>query len=277
MIEVLAAGPLALVEDLGRTGYAGWGVARAGAFDPAALVLANRLVGNPDTAAGIEIMLGGLALRTDTAVTVALTGTPCPGIDHGVAVTVAAGAVVRLGRPVRRLRSWLAVRGGITAGVELGSRSTDTLGRLGPAPLRAGDVLTTGAAPGDPVSGSSIPSAEPGDVLRVLPGPRADWVSGGLAALVAAEWRVRPESDRVGIRLDGPPLRRARAGELPSEPTLPGAVQIPPDGRPVIFGPDAPTTGGYPVVAVLREADLAVAAQLRPGDAVRFAAGAPVR
>jgi allophanate hydrolase subunit 2 len=107
-------------------------------------------------------------------------------------------------------------------------------------------------------------------VLRARTGPRADWITDGVAALSARVWTVRAGSNRVGLRLDGPPLTRARLDELPSEATRPGAVQVPPDGRPILFGPDAPVTGGYPVVAVVRDADLDHAAQLRPGDPVRF-------
>jgi allophanate hydrolase subunit 2 len=109
--------------------------------------------------------------------------------------------------------------------------------------------------------------------LTIVPGPREDWFANAITRLTGAEWTVRPDSDRVGIRLDGRPLRRLRDGELPSEATRPGALQVPPDGRPVLFGPDAPTTGGYPVVAVVREVDLDLAAQLRPGETVRFRVG----
>jgi allophanate hydrolase subunit 2 len=108
-------------------------------------------------------------------------------------------------------------------------------------------------------------------VLRIVPGPRDDWFTAdALDVLTSVAWTVRPESNRIGLRLDGPRLERSREDELPSEPTLPGALQVPHDGRPILFGPDAPVTGGYPVLAVVREADLDHAAQLRPGDEVRF-------
>jgi biotin-dependent carboxylase-like uncharacterized protein len=272
VIEVLATGPLATVQDSGRLGYAGLGVARAGAFDRAALRAANRLVGNPPGAAGIEFVHGGLVVRCTVASTVAATGAVCAGFGWGVARTVAAGSVLRFGAPAAGLRSYLAVRGGIDVEPELGSRSTDTLGGLGPAPLASGDVLAVGPQPGGPVPAADTPprfSAPAG--FRIVAGPRDDWFApAALDALISTLWTVRPDSDRVGIRLDGPPLLRARSGELPSEPTLPGALQVPPDGRPILFGPDAPTTGGYPVIAVVRDADLDGAAQLRPGDPVRF-------
>jgi biotin-dependent carboxylase-like uncharacterized protein len=268
MIEVLETGPLATVQDLGRPGYAALGVPRSGGFDRGALRLANRLVGNAEDAAAIEVTLGGLAITARDAVTVALTGAVCPGLDWGTPVTVAAGRTVRLGPPAVGLRSYLAVHGGVAAPAVLGSRSTDTLSGLGPAPLRAGDVLAVGPTAG-PVSGVAAAPVRPSGVLDVALGPRDDWfTAAALDRFANAVWTVRPDSDRVGLRLDGPALERSRTGELPSEPTLPGAVQVPGGGRPIVFGPDAPVTGGYPVLAVLRDLDRA--AQLRPGDAVRF-------
>jgi allophanate hydrolase subunit 2 len=163
------------------------------------------------------------------------------------------------------------VRGGLAVAPVLGSCSTDTLSGLGPAPLRSGDVLSVGTATG-PVSGASAAGSAPGRLLPIRFGPRADWFTDAARQLLeTAVWTVRPDSDRVGVRLAGPALERARPGELPSEPTLPGALQVPGDGRPILFGPDAPVTGGYPVLAVVL--DLGPAAQLRPGDEVRFRPG----
>lgn len=272
MIEILASGPLATIQDLGRFGLAALGVPRSGAFDAPALRLANRLVGNDAGAAAIEVTLGGLDVRVDDAATVALTGAPCPGLACGAATTLRAGALVRLGAPARGLRSYLAVRGGIATEPVLGSRSTDTLSGLGPAALRPGDQLAIGPAPSAPVSDAVATGRTSTGVLDVLFGPREDWfTAAGRAALLDIAWTVRPDSDRIGIRLDGPPLERSRTDELPSEPTLPGAIQVPGDGRPIVFGPDAPVTGGYPVIGVLT--DLGTAAQLRPGDTVRFRRG----
>ncbi|MDT4921863.1 MAG: hypothetical protein QOI15_2765 [Pseudonocardiales bacterium] len=269
MIEVVDPGPLATVQDLGRAGYAALGVPRSGAFDRAALRLANRLVGNPDGSAAIEVTLGGLAVRLSRPATVAFTGAPCAGApDWGVPLSLPGGATVRLAPPTRGLRSYLAVRGGIVVAPVLGSRSTDTLSGIGPAPLRAGDALPVGVVDGPLVGASAAEPVRP-PVLHLRFGPRDDWFTAAArVALLDATWTVRPECDRVGVRLDGPVLDRARAGELPSEPTLPGAVQVPPDGRPIVFGPDAPVTGGYPVIGVVT--DLDAAAQLRPGDSVRF-------
>jgi biotin-dependent carboxylase-like uncharacterized protein len=168
------------------------------------------------------------------------------------------------------------MRGGIDVTVTLGSRSTDTMGGLGPGPLQAGDRLPVGAEPAGPVSGAvAAPRPEVAE-LRIVPGPRADWFAPkALQTLLDATWIIQPHSDRVGVRLDGPSLRRAVHRELPSEGTLPGAVQVPPDGRPILLGPDAPVTGGYPVLAVVRDADLDAAFQRRPGQTLRFALKAP--
>ena len=269
MIEIVDPGPLTTVQDLGRWGHAALGVPRSGAFDRAALQLANRLVGNTAGQAALEITLGGLVVRFADATTIALTGAVCPtGADWAVPISVAAGGLVRLGTPEHGLRSYLAVRGGIAIALTLGSRSTDTLSELGPAPLRAGDRLPVGTAAGEVSGAGGIPDIGPAE-LSVTFGPRHRWFTkAARRALVTQSWTVRSEADRVGIRLDGPPLHRRRTDELPSEPMLPGAVQVPADGRPIVFGPDAPVTGGYPVIAVV--ANLDRAAQLRPGDVLRF-------
>lgn len=276
MIEIVAPGPLASVQDRGRPGYAHLGVSRSGAADRGALDRANRLVGNDPTAAAVEATFGGLSVRLLVAASVALTGAECPGAPGwNVAVTLPAGSRFTLGPPGSGLRSYLAVRGGIAVPPVLGSRSTDTLGALGPARLRPGDLLPIGSAAAGSVSGEVAAGPSPRSALRVVAGPRADWFRpSALRNLTARVWTVRPESSRAGARLSGPRLKRAVTDELPSEPTLPGAVQVPPDGQPILLGPDAPVTGGYPVLAVVRTADLDAAGQLRPGDEVRFTTSA---
>jgi biotin-dependent carboxylase-like uncharacterized protein len=271
MIEILDPGPYSSVQDGGRLGRAELGVARSGAFDRAAFRLANRLVGNDASAPAIEVTLGGLAVRARDAVTVAVTGAVCPGWDWGTPTTLPAGATLRLGTPATGLRSYLAVRGGVAIPTELGSASTDSLSGLGPPALTRGTELDVGPPPAGAVVGAMAAPLPPRRRLRVVPGPRDDWFApAALRQLRAATWTVRPESDRIGVRLDGPSLDRVRTGELPSEPTLPGALQVPGDGRPILFGPDGPVTGGYPVIAVVRDDDLDAAAQLRPGDPVTF-------
>lgn len=269
MIEIVTHSGSATLQDLGRPGFAALGVPRSGAFDREALRLANRLVGNPEGAVGIEVTLGGVELRLDRAATIACTGAVCAGVDWGAAVSLPTGSSVRLAPPRTGLRSYLAVRGGFDVEHVLGSASTDTLSGLGPAPLRAGDRLAIGAQPNKAVSGSAASGRPGGRALTVRFGPRDDWFTEtACQTLLGMPWRVRSECDRVGVRLDGPPLERVRPGELPSEPVLPGALQVPGDGRPILFGPDAPITGGYPVIAVVTDLDRA--AQLRPGDEVRF-------
>jgi biotin-dependent carboxylase-like uncharacterized protein len=272
VIEVLRIGGLATIQDLGRPGYAHLGVGRSGAADRGALRLANRLVGNRVGAAAIEITLGDISFVVHQAATVALTGAAAGGtLDWGTAVTVGPGAVIELGRPAAGLRSYLAVRGGFDAAPVLGSRSTDALGGLGPAPLRPSDRLEIGDEAQSEVAGEvAVPGPRP-SVLRLIAGPRADWFAGdALGTLTGSSWTVRSDSNRIGIRLDGPALTRGITAELATEATVPGALQVPPDGRPILLGPDAPVTGGYPVIAVVRDEDLDATGQLRPGDQLRF-------
>ncbi|MGW0606530.1 5-oxoprolinase subunit C family protein [Streptomyces sp. NPDC002640] len=275
-LRVLATGPLATVQDLGRPGLAAVGVGRSGAADRGALRLANRLVGNEEGAAAVEVTFGGLSVRALRPVTVAVTGAACPlsvGAVDSV-VHLAAGRRLTLGAPSAGLRSYLAVRGGIAVPEVLGSRSRDVLAGLGPAPLAVGDVLPAGPAPAEPPRVDLAPVAAPeaGEVvLRVRPGPRDDWFTpGAVRELLSAVWTVGADSDRVGMRLDGPALERAVGGELPSEGVVPGSLQVPPGGRPVLFLADHPVTGGYPVIAVVLADDLDRAAQARPGRPLRF-------
>ena len=281
MLTVLVPGPLTTVQDLGRPGSAGIGVTRSGAADATAAGLANRLVGNRPGAALLEVTAGGLRVRAGRTLLVAVTGAPAPVEVDGRAApfaaptTLRAGSVLALGTPRQGLRSYVAVRGGVAVPPVLGSRSTDTLSGLGPPPLTPGTLLPVGDLAGEEPFVDVAPVAPPPDrpVLRVLPGPRRDWLDDAArAALTTQEWRVGSDSDRVGLRLTGPRLGRARDGELPSEGLVPGALQVPPDGAPVLFLADHPVTGGYPVLAVVVTADVPLAAQLRPGDVVRFRA-----
>ncbi|MBB5789335.1 biotin-dependent carboxyltransferase family protein [Jiangella mangrovi] len=281
VVEVLQPGILALVEDLGRPGLAAMGVGSSGAADGDSLRLANRLVGNVEGAAAVEFVLGGLVLLFRRAATVALTGAPADvgvgsrGAAFNAPFSVRAGEVLRVGRPARGLRSYLAVRGGIDVPPVLGSRSWDSLARIGPPPLRAGDLLPVGADHDGEPCVDVAPVAAPGDgaTLRVVPGPRSDrFAPDALDTLFGTAYEVTAESDRVGLRLAGAPLEPAAPGlgELPPEGMVTGALQVPPSGRPVLFLADHPVTGGYPVVGVVVTADLPLAAQLRPGDEVRF-------
>src|ERR1700756_295192 len=279
-LEILRTGPLALVQDLGRVGLADIGVTRSGAADRRSHTLANRLVANPDDRATIEVTFGGFSARVrggdvDIAVTGADTG---PRVGENMFGTnsiqhIRDGEVISLGAPHSGLRSYLAVRGGIDVTPVLGSRSYDVMSAIGPLPLQPGDVLPVGEhtheypeldqAPVAPISEHLVE-------LRVVPGPRDDWFVDP-DALVHTIWMASNRSDRVGMRLEGRPLRhRYPDRQLPSEGTTRGAIQVPPNRLPVILGPDHPVTGGYPVVGVVVDADIDKIAQVRPGQYVRL-------
>jgi biotin-dependent carboxylase-like uncharacterized protein len=285
-LEVLATGPLVLVEDAGRLGLAAVGVGRSGAADRTAHRLGARLVGHPEDRAALEVLLGGLTVRARGRLTVAVTGAPAPAsvdgrpVAHATLVDLPDGATLTLGMPATGLRSYLTVRGGIDVPPVLGSRSTDTLSGVGPPPVRVGHVLPVGEPGRDfPTVDHAAQPAQRDDattVLEVLPGPRAAWVGGwasGLGGLLGVDRVVSGDSDRVGLRLGGAPVQRDDRwvdAELPSEGMVRGAIQVPPGGEPVVFLADHPVTGGYPVVGVLTASGCDRAAQLRPGETVRL-------
>lgn len=278
-LEILRTGPLAVVEDLGRPGLAHLGVSRSGAADRRAHKLANRLVANPDDRATVEVTFGGFAARVrggdvDIAVTGADADPTVDGIEFGSNSIqhVRDGQVIALGARAG-LRSYLAVRGGICVDPVLGSRSYDVMSAIGPAPLRAGDRLPIGEHTQDyPELDQAPVAAITGHLmeLQVVPGPRDDWLVNP-DALVHTIWMASDRSDRVGMRLEGRPLQhRYPDRQLPSEGTTRGAIQVPPNGLPVILGPDHPVTGGYPVVGVVTDEDVDKIAQVRPGQYVRL-------
>lgn len=283
-LAVLEPGPASFVEDGGRPGYAHLGVGRSGAADRAALRLANRLLGNPQDAAAVETTLGGLVVRFADDRLVVVTGAPVRAVldgrlvGHRAVLRARRGDVLRLGAPSAGLRTYLGIRGGIDAEVILGSRSTDVLGHLGPPALAAGDVLPLGRAPGTfPVTDLAperLPASadDAAAVLVVRAGVRAEWFApGALGALTASAYSVDPDSDRVAVRLAGPAVAiEPSAGPYLSEGLVRGAVQVPPDGRPLVFLADHPSTGGYPVIGVVDGADVDRLAQLRPGERVRW-------
>ncbi|WP_431234697.1 biotin-dependent carboxyltransferase family protein [Mycolicibacterium psychrotolerans] len=279
-LEVLRTGPLALLEDLGRPGLAHVGVTRSGAADRTAHRLANRLVANPDDRATVEITLGGFAARVHGGdVDIAVTGADADPAVNGIPFgnnsihRVHAGEVISLGAPHTGLRSYLAVRGGIDAEAVLGSRSYDTMSGIGPRPLRAGDVLAVGPQSEQypELNQAPVAAIAAGRIeLRVVPGPRDDWFADP-DVLVHTDWIATDRSDRVGMRLSGRPLTyRWPDRQLPSEGATRGAIQVPPNGQPVILGPDHPVTGGYPVIGVVADADTDTVAQIRAGQSVRL-------
>ncbi len=281
-ITVAEPGALTLIQDAGRPGLAHLGVSVSGAMDRAASALANRLVGNPESAAVLEIVLGGLRLSSDHLAWISVAGAwgevTIAGmpIDPHTPTQLEPGLDLTVGPAERGIRYYLAVRGGIAVEPVLGSRSTDTLASLGPRPVQAGTRLPVGPEPESLVPAVDVVPVDPpptGTVeLELRPGPRQDWFTADAwSHLFENEWATSARADRTGIRLEGLPLERVWSGELPSEGMLPGAIQVSPDGAPTILGPDHPTTGGYPVIAVVTDATLDRLAQLRPGQTVRFA------
>jgi biotin-dependent carboxylase-like uncharacterized protein len=279
-LEILHTGPLALIQDLGRVGLAHLGVTRSGAADRRSHTLANRLVANPDDRATIEVTLGGFSARVRGGdVDIAVTGAdPSPKVGETMFGAnsiqhVRDGEVISLGVLQSGLRSYVAVRGGIDVRPVVGSRSYDVLSAIGPLPLQPGDVLPVGEhseeypevdqAPVAPISERIVE-------LMVVPGPRDDWLTDP-DALVHTVWMASDRSDRVGMRLEGRPLTHRNPGrQLRSEGATRGAIQVPPNGLPVILGPDHPVTGGYPVVGVIADEDIDKVAQVRPGQHVRL-------
>jgi biotin-dependent carboxylase-like uncharacterized protein len=277
-LVVESPGLRTLVQDLGRPGLGHLGVSLSGAFDRPALRQVNLMLGNETGAAALEVLGGGLALRAETSSWVAVTGgAGAITVDgdpaaYGRAIPLPAGHHLALGAPTTGLRAYVGVAGGFTASEELGSRSTDTLSTLGPNALQAGDRLETGS-PGHPPELEDIPPiGRAGELtLDVILGPRDDWfTAAAVRRLLESAWQVSPASDRVGVRLTGPALERSRADELPSEPCTRGSIQVSADGQPIVFGPDHPVTGGYPVIAVVLDRHTDRLAQAAPGQAVRF-------
>ena len=293
-LRVVKPGPFSTFQDLGRRGRGHQGVARSGAFDQHSHRLANRLAGNDLEAATIEILLGPCEFESTGDVIVSITGTDALAVvgrydsaanvdsrspwmqirevSCNVAFVLHAGEYLRIGTPSNGLRTYLSARGGFAVAPVLGSRSYDSLGQIGPSPLCTGDLLLIGSSPTADVWFEVVPLRLPLDPIGIplLLGPRHNWLSeNALAELESLTWTIDPASNRTGIRFAGPPLER-RQGELPSEAMIPGAVQLPPSGLPIVLGPDGGTTGGYPVIGVIPQSGLDSLAQRRPGRQVQF-------
>lgn len=297
-LEVINPGMLTLLQDLGRPGYAGMGVSSSGALDVVSLREANRLVGNASGSACLELTFGGLRLRARGEQVLAVAGAPVPlsvirpagadGADVDAPArtrtvafahpfALAAGEELVVGPPATGIRSYLAVRGGFDLEPVLGSLSTDVLAGLGPDPVAAGTVLPVATAPRG-ITAVALPGGDdraPLDttevVLDVVLGPRTDWFTAdAVDSLAGQSWLVTPRSNRVGLRLEGDSLTRVVDAELPSEGTVAGAIQIPPNGQPVLFLADHPLTGGYPVIGAVATYHLPLAGQLPPGARIRF-------
>lgn len=286
-IEVLKPGLLTTLQDAGRPGFAHLGIGRAGAFDAPALRIANALCGNQSDACALESTLLGPTLRVHADAWIAITGPPTPfrigGADQPMwaPVFVTAGSTIELGAMRSGCRSYLAVRGGFDVTQVLGSRSIDVnaqLGPLGGRPLRAGDVLemqpmaSAAAKPGNWRLDSRpwFPEEAPA-TLRLLPGSHFDKLEETSRKLLFSEnFTVQSDSNRVGLRLSGPPLEFRAPIEMVSEGCVPGILQLPPSGQPIAFGPECPVSGGYPRIGQVAAVDMPRLAQRRPGDALRF-------
>lgn len=281
-LDVLETGPLSLIQDLGRPGYLSSGVGVSGAADRGSAKLANRLVGNDENSACIEVLMGGLALRAPQVTIVAVTGAPATALLDGIPMGHASVIVMQPGQTLRLqyaqvgLRSYVGVRGGVAVPDVLGSRSTDTLSGIGPEALKPNDVLPVGtAATNFPnVDVAPVPPMDAGTLsVRVIDGPRDDWFTNP-EALTTGVWAVSPDTDRIGARLnrpgDSPALVRTSEAELPTEGVALGSIQVPPSGQPVVFLADHPISGGYPVIGVVADEDIDRIAQARPGQLIRF-------
>lgn len=289
-IEVLRAGLLTTPQDTGRSGLAHLGIGRAGAFDTPALRIANALCGNPADACGLEITLLGPTLRATADTRIAVTGAPCELRVDGTPRAMWSPLLLRTGQTVsigalrNGCRSYLAVHRGIDVEQVLGSRSCDVNAHLGPfsgRPLRAGDLLPVPPLPTAPPHATIQQhwqldprpwfKHDPDVPLRCLRGSHFEQLdAGSRAALFNTAFTVSAHSNRVGLRLAGNPLSLNTPLEMVSEGCVPGLVQLPPFGQPIVFGPEAPTSGGYPRIGQIAAIDLPRLAQLRPGDAVRF-------
>jgi antagonist of KipI len=279
-LTVVRSGMLTTVQDLGRWGRQDGGVPVAGPMDPYSHRLANRLVGNPDDLATLEVTLIGPELEADGAVTCAIAGADFAVLVNGTPVVpagafeVAAGARLRFGPRRAGARAYVAVRGGFDLEPVFGSRATSVISRMGPfeRPLKAGDRLPVGSTTGSPrPAGSPLPLPEGGARLRVLPGPHdAMFTAEALELLLGTRYTVTPQSNRMGYRLEGTPLRHVDRADILSDATPMGSLQVPSSGQPILLMADRQTTGGYPKIATVISADFPLAGQLAPGDWIEF-------
>ena len=290
-LTVLSTGPQAVFQDRGRFGFASAGVSSSGSFDRLSAARANHALGNDPNATVVEILVGSFEFEANSVATIVFTGTNAAvtaqsaqgrskNATTNTIIDLEPGDRVQLGNADYGMRAYLAVRGGFAAPEVLGSSATDLLSSLGPAPITGGDVLEIGSAIADRQwwpQMRQLPTLwhRPEGVtetLTVIRGPRDRWFTQeSLDGFFQQGFTVSNDSNRIGVRLKAEtPLSRRIAGELKSEGMVRGSIQVPPDGHPVIFGPDHPVTGGYPVIAVLTARSCDRSAQLLPGDRVRF-------
>jgi antagonist of KipI len=283
-IQVQAPGLLTTVQDLGRPGFGPIGVSPSGAADPISLRLGNRLVANKESAAALEMLLLGGTFVFPQGAILALTGSDFGASLDDVRVNLGASLHVRLGQTLRLgptssgARCYLCVQGGIVVKPFLGSASTHILSGLGGfegRPLRKGDVLRVGRASrpfrNRTIAPQALENFSRRKVLRVTPGPQADWFSeSSLRAFYAGTYRVGEQSNRMGLRLEGAAISQRSARDMITEGVSLGAIQVPAGGSPIILFVEQQTTGGYPKIANVIAADLHRVGQLRPRDELRF-------
>ncbi|MBU2671918.1 biotin-dependent carboxyltransferase family protein [Hafnia paralvei] len=280
MLNIIRAGLQTTVQDQGRNGLRGQGVSLGGALDAPALYAANLLVGNRGTDAGLEVTLGECTVEFTRDGWMALTGAGCDAyldkqrIWTGWNYPVRAGQRLVLHRPKRGMRSYLAVSGGIDVPKVLGSRSTDLTGGFGGLDgrrLKDGDVLPLGEVRRVPQKSQGIKQLLFNNYIRVLPGPEYQEFSPEEQAFFwRTPWHLSPQSNRMGYRLNGHVLRRSSSREMFAHGLLPGVIQVPHGGQPIVLMADAQTTGGYPRIACVIEADLHHLAQIRLGEPIHF-------
>ena len=278
-LEIVQCGPGASVQDAGRYGYRRFGVSTAGAMDRRSLALANALVGNLPDVAAVELPLSGAEFRVSVGpvllaacgpgTTLAVSGRPVP--EH-TSVLAIDGDSVTVGPPRDGVYSYLAVAGGIQTPPVLGSRSSHRRSKIGGGVLSPGDRLPciVGSA-STPLFFSKDINEDQSDAVRIVPGPQADhFEEQAWSRFLAASYQVSPKSDRMGLRLEGPTLRSSKGHDIVSEGVVPGSVQVPGDGKPIVLGRDCQTTGGYPKIATIISADLDRMAQIPIGRELRF-------
>jgi antagonist of KipI len=282
-LQIVKPGLLTTVQDLGRFGHQASGVPVAGPMDAFSHRLANQLVGNEADAATIEVTLIGPELIVEADTTIAIAGAhfevTCDdrAVPAGASFGVQPGQRLKFGRIVQGARAYLAVAGGVQTPPVLGSRATHLVSRMGGfdgRALAAGDRVPVAVSPGPRPSRKSAGLTLPTKgraLLRVVPGPQDDWFQpDALKRIAGVSFRISPRSNRMGYRLEGPPLPRVRAGELISEPVGLGAIQVPAAGEPILLMADRQTAGGYPKIGHVISADLPLAGQLAPGDFIEF-------
>lgn len=284
-VRVLDPGPLTTVQDLGRPGQLRYGIPASGPLDREAFVLANRLVGNPDTAAGLECTYMGPRLRMEGPGAIAVTGAAAPVTVNGqpaprwAVLRLRPGDTVRVGAPRVGVLSYIAFAGGLDVPLVLGSRATYVRGRLGGLEgraLRPGDVLRVLDGPEPPPRALAAPPAVGGEeptVVRVVLGPQADrFTDEGLRTFLDSAYEMLPQSDRMGARLRGPRIAHARGHDIISDGIALGSIQVPGDGQPIVLLVDRQSTGGYTKIATVCSFDIGRLGQVRPGQSVRFRA-----